>query len=174
MGSFSGVLVVLTVVSELGEVTGGGRTRRLFSDCGQACHGPLTRVSYKCGAIQVHEYPPATTAVHTPTLRAASGGATRRTIPRRSHPPVMANTIVALLFISACSPYRTVMEILTRRDYVDGEMQERGRARIAGSASALRFGRFGDCPAPAGVPCHNALGYALVGFCGDRYWDRFN
>jgi hypothetical protein len=74
-----------------------------------------------------------------------------------------ANTTVALVFIGACSPYRAVMEILTQRDPVDGEIPQRGRARIAGSAIAARFGPFADCPASAGVPCHNGFG-----FCGDR------
>jgi hypothetical protein len=55
------------------------------------------------------------------------------------------------------------MDILTQRDHVDGEMQRRGRARIAGTATAALFGRFADCPASAGVPCHNGLGC-----CGDR------
>ena len=39
-----------------------------------------------------------------------------------------ANTIVAPLFIGAYPPYRAVMEILTQRDHVDGEMPRRGRA----------------------------------------------
>lgn len=62
------------------------------------------------------------------------------------------------------------MDILTQRDHVDGEMPRRGRARIAGSATAALFGRFADCPASAGVPCRNGLGHPLAGFCDDRYW----
>jgi hypothetical protein len=58
-----------------------------------------------------------------------------------------ANTIVAPLFIGARPPYRSVMEILTQRDHVDDEMPQRGRARIAGSATAALFGRFADSPA---------------------------
>jgi hypothetical protein len=57
--------------------------------------------------------------------------------------------IVAPLFIGACPPYRAVMEILTRRDHVDDEIPRRGRARIAGSAIAPRFGRFANCVEPA-------------------------
>jgi hypothetical protein len=55
-----------------------------------------------------------------------------------------ANTIVAPLFIGACEPYRAVMGILTQRERVDAEMPRRGRARIAGSATGARFGRFAD------------------------------
>jgi hypothetical protein len=72
------------------------------------------------------------------------------------------------LFTGACPPYRAVMEIPTQRDHVDDEMPRRGRTHIAGSAIAARFGQFGDCPASAGVPCRNGLGYPLAGFCGDR------
>jgi hypothetical protein len=50
------------------------------------------------------------------------------------------------------------MDIVTQRDHVDDEMPQRGRARIAGSAIAPRFGRFADFPASAGVPCHNGSG----------------
>jgi hypothetical protein len=73
------------------------------------------------------------------------------------------NTIVAPLFIGA-RPTLAVMDILTQRDHVDDEMKQRGRARIAGSAIAARFGRFAGCPASAGVPCHNGLGYPPAGF----------
>ena len=55
---------------------------------------------------------------------------------------------------------------------VDGEMSRRGRAHIAGSAIAARFARFADCPASAGVPCHNGLVSLPAEFCGDRYWGR--
>jgi hypothetical protein len=44
------------------------------------------------------------------------------------------------------------MDILTQRDHVDREMPRRGRARIAGSATAARFGRFSDSPASVDVP----------------------
>ena len=57
-----------------------------------------------------------------------------------------------------------------QRDHVDDEMPRRGRARIAGSATAAPFGRFADFPASAGVPCHNGSG-SPAGFCGDRSWE---
>ncbi|MGO9804117.1 MAG: hypothetical protein ACLPTL_11845, partial [Steroidobacteraceae bacterium] len=43
------------------------------------------------------------------------------------------------------------MKILTQRDHVEDEMPRRGRARIAGSAIAARFGRFADCPPSAQI-----------------------
>jgi hypothetical protein len=67
-------------------------------------------------------------------------------------------------------PTLSVMGILTHCDHIDGETLRRGRARIAGSAIAARFARFADCPASAGVPCRNDLGFPPAGSCGDRYW----
>jgi hypothetical protein len=83
---------------------------------------------------------------------------------------VGANTTLAVLFIGACAPYRTVMAILTQRDHVDDETPQRGHVRIAGSAIAPRLGRFADCSASAGVRCHTGLECPLVELCGDRYW----
>jgi hypothetical protein len=76
---------------------------------------------------------------------------------------VVANTTVAPLFIGAYPPYRAVMQILTQRDRVDGEMPPRARARIAGSAIAAPFARFADWPASAGVPGHNGLEFPDAG-----------
>jgi hypothetical protein len=61
------------------------------------------------------------------------------------------------LFIGACSPYLDGHGhgIPTQRDHVDGDTPRRGRARIADSAIAARFGRFADCPASATLPCDN-------------------
>jgi hypothetical protein len=54
-------------------------------------------------------------------------------------------------------PTLAVMDILTQRVPVAGEMPRRARARIGRSAIAARFVRFEHCQASAGVPGRNGL-----------------
>jgi len=61
------------------------------------------------------------------------------------------------------------MNILTQRDHIDGETLRRGRAHIAGSAIAALLAQFADCPASAGVPGRNGLGFRPAGSSGDQY-----
>ena len=86
------------------------------------------RDAFRCKAVRSGAQADLDTTLHQPSRG-----------ERDSHAPVHRR-MPALL----CR----VMEILTQRDYVDGEMPQRARARIAGSAIAARFGRFADCPEP--------------------------